>query len=567
MMRRITCAIVLLLLTAGLAADERILAFDSEIDIQADASLLITESIRVRAEGNQIRRGIYRDFPTRYRDRGGNRYRTTFNVLRVLRDGQSEPFHTQRIGNGVRLYIGSSDTHLAPGEYLYQLHYRTTRQLGFFDEFDELYWNVTGNGWAFPIDQASATITLPEPVAIKDLQVAVYTGAQGASGQDADWRTPGSKQVHFETTRSLAPREGLTVAVGWPKGLVAEPGALQRIGWFLTDNLGALALLLGFLVTLAWYLWAWNLKGRDPAKGVIFPRFKPPQGLTPAACCYVLDMGLRAAAFTAAVISLGVKGYLRIDEQDKDFTLYREAGSPRERASEGEKAVLEALLPQGSTSIELDDKNHSEFGSAHSGLGAALAKEYKGRLFNLNIIYALPAFLASIVAGIAAIVFGATPFLFFFYVPLVMVMHALFVFLLRAPTPAGRHVMDEIEGFRMYLGTAERDRLGLMKSPALTPEVFEMFLPYAFALGVENGWCKRFEREFPQLHEGEGAYQPGWYSGRLSGASAMSHISSGLSGGLSNAISSASSPPGSSSGSGGGGSSGGGGGGGGGGGW
>jgi uncharacterized membrane protein len=149
----------------------------------------------------------------------------------------------------------------------------------------------------------------------------------------------------------------------------------------------------------------------------------------------------------------------------------------------------------------------------------------------------------------------------------VITLHTFFVFLLRAPTPAGRRVMDEIEGFRMYLGTAEQDRLEQMRSPRLTPEVFEAFLPYAFALEVQNGWCERFANEVPEEQRQQTQWQPGWYGGSSPGAGTMGRLAGGLAGAMTGAIAAASTAPGSSSGSGGGGSSGGGGGGGGGGGW
>jgi uncharacterized membrane protein len=127
--------------------------------------------------------------------------------------------------------------------------------------------------------------------------------------------------------------------------------------------------------------------------------------------------------------------------------------------------------------------------------------------------------------------------------------------------------MDEIEGFRMYLGTAEQERLDRMQSPMLTTEVFESFLPYAYALGVENRWCDRFARELPAEVRQDPAYTPSWYHGRFHGLPAIHHLGSGFGSDFGSAISAASAPPGSSSGAGGGGFSGGGGGGGGGGGW
>jgi len=194
-------------------------------------------------------------------------------------------------------------------------------------------------------------------------------------------------------------------------------------------------------------------------------------------------------------------------------------------------------------------------------------------MFNLNRQYLLPPVLMSVAAVIIALFFDGGPPVWIGFVVLTLGLHGLFSFLMRAPTPDGRKVMDEIEGFKMYLDTAEKDRLERMRSPALTPEIFEAFLPYAFALGVENTWCKRFARELPQETEQQTSYNPNWYGGRTHGMNALSHIGDSFSSSFSSAVSSASSPPGSSSGGGssggssGGGSSGGGGGGGGGGGW
>lgn len=559
-----------LVLAPALSADERILDYHADITVARDASITVTETIRVRAEGNQIRRGIYRDFPTRYQDRQGNRVRVDFEVLDVTRDGAGEAWHTEGISNGVRVYAGSANRYLDPGVYEYRIRYRTTRQLGFFEDVDELYWNVTGLGWAFPIDAAGATVRLPERVDEQDLRLAFYTGAYGDTGRAAAADADANGEIRFRTTAPLGPYEGLTIAVGWPKGIVDEPSDAQRAAWFLRDNGGALVLLLAFIGLWAWYLWAWNRKGRDPDKGVIIPRYEPPEGLSPAACRYVKDMGFGGPAFTAAVVSLGVKGHLDIEEDDGDFTLRARQGKneSRQAPSPGEQAVLDALLPGGRGSIELEQANHAKFRAARSGISGALKREYKGRLFNLNGIYALPAILLFILATVlAAILKQHNPLIWVAWAVLGVGTHILFIFLLRAPTLVGRRVMDEIEGFKLYLNTAERDRLDRMEGPALTPEVFEAFLPYAFALGVENRWVERFEREFPHDDPERGGYRPAWYHGNFSGAHTLGHIGSDLSSDLSGAISSAATPPGSSSGSGGGGFSGGGGGGGGGGGW
>lgn len=548
-------------------ADERILDYRSEIRIEGNGQLSVRELIRVRAEGREIRRGIYRDFPTKYKDRVGNHVKVSFLPVSVRRNGEPETWRVETRPNGVRLYAGSPDRILTPGIHEYELVFSTNRQLGFFSGHDELYFNAVGNGWVFPIDHALVTVSLPFSVPAGELSLDAYTGEYGLKGGDASKEILNDRTVRFETTRGLAPGEGLTIAVAWPKGMIAEPLQEERAAWFLRDNAAAGVLLLGLLMTLGWYLWAWNKVGRDPEKGVIIPRFEPPRGLSPAAARYVSEMSFNRNAFTAAIISLAVKGQLVIEENGKEFSLKRVPAVPAAPLTRGERSVLDTLLPDPYSSIEMKNDNYRVFQEARKSLNLELKKEYLGRLFHLNGVYLAPPVLMSVAAAVIAFFFDAGPAVWIPWLVLTMTALGLFAFLMRAPTPAGRLVMDEIEGFRMYLDTAEQDRLERMRSPELTPEVFETFLPYAYALGVENSWCQRFAREMPEEVRSQSGYHPGWYHGRFQGVSAISHLGGNFGKSFSSAISSASSPPGSSSGSGGGGSSGGGGGGGGGGGW
>ena len=206
-------AILVFAITAITAtAQERVLSFDSVINVAVDGSMTVEETIRVRAEGINIRRGIFKDFPTRYRDRFGNSIVVGFEVLGVERDGQPEPWFTERLSNGVRLYAGDANTFLSNGNYSYTFRYRTTRQLGFFRDFDELYWNVTGVGWDFVIESVTARVMLPQQVLAENITMEGYTGPAGASGQDYTVSTFDGGAC-IRTTRALDRREGLTLAM------------------------------------------------------------------------------------------------------------------------------------------------------------------------------------------------------------------------------------------------------------------------------------------------------------------------------------------------------------------
>jgi hypothetical protein len=258
-LRRASLGLVLLLAwLAPALANERIVLFISDADVERNGDLLVTETIRVYAEGDQIKHGIFRDFPTNYTRPDGTRVRVGFDVLSVKRDGASESFETERVGNGVRVRIGKADTLLSDGDHDYEIRYRTTRQIGFFADYDELYWNATGNGWPFAIDMAEARIHLPEPA--RFIQTAFYTGAQGATGKDARVVSEQPGTVVLRTTQVLPPNNGLTVAASWPKGIVTTPADTQGSGSWLHQNSPLFVAGLGLLAVFAYYGYAWRAR-------------------------------------------------------------------------------------------------------------------------------------------------------------------------------------------------------------------------------------------------------------------------------------------------------------------
>jgi uncharacterized membrane protein len=180
-------------------------------------------------------------------------------------------------------------------------------------------------------------------------------------------------------------------------------------------------------------------------------------------------------------------------------------------------------------------------------------------------LFALPFFIGEIF-GIVMFTKATSPAVAAFFL-LIVSSNLVFAHLLKAPTVQGRGVMDRIEGFKMFLEAAEKDRLERMNPPEKTPALFEKFLPFAIALGVENSWSKKFAGVLAGAGDEGNSYRPVWYSGRQVHSFSPTLMAGSLGPSLASAVSSSSTAPGSSSGSGGGGSSGGGGGGGGGGGW
>ncbi len=566
--------IVVCLLAASVALaqqDERILEYAIEVSIRADGALDVSEHIAVRAEGTQIRRGIYRDFPTRYRDRYGNNVVVRLEVQGVERDGVPEPWFTEQRANGVRINTGNDDfLPRLPGEYRYTLRYRTTRQIGFFADHDELYWNAIGTGWNFPIESGSVEVRLPEPVPER-LEVEAYTGAQGARGRDYTARVVAPGVARWELTEPLMPREGLTIVLSFPKGVVAEPTQSERAGWLLADNRGVLVALAGLALLLFYVVRRWRQVGRDPSAGVVIARYEPPAGRSPAELRFLQRRRYDMRCFTSDLLTAAVDGSVRIEREDRVlrsdcWRLERtSAGAPGRFPST--TALIESLFPAGAGTIELEKSNATRLMSAHQAHAKVLSKRLHGSHFNRNV----GSIVAAIVIGVATAVValavsggGGIPVIIGVVVLMGLVVIA-FAVLVEAPTPEGRKLLDEIAGLKLYLGVAERDELAALQGPGAPPpldaERYEALLPYAVALDVEQAWTEKFTAAVGAAAAAEATARMAWYHGADTGN--LGGLVKAIGSGLSSSIASASTPPGSTSGGGGGGSSGGGGGGGG----
>jgi len=655
MVRRIAAALCFVIAAGGAHAQEIIHRFESVVRVAKDGTLSVTETIRVRAEGRDIRRGIYRDFPLTFRDASGKLREVTFSLKGVTRDGRPEPHFTRRQGGVMRIYAGEESVLLRRGDYTYVFSYETGRQVRWFDGKPELNWNVTGNFWTFPIEAASYRLQLPDGVA--PVRWTAFTGPLG--GRGTDWRgtIEPNGALAVVTTRRLGPGEGLTVVAEIPPGAVEPPSGATGLWYAFLDHRHWILGSLGFGLVLIYYAAAWSAAGRDPRGGVIIPLFHPPKGISPALANYVHNWGFgreKWRAFTAAALSLAVRGLIRFDDDSGTLRLTtgRQPAGGIDTLPPGERAIFAWVTGSQAGNAAIDRANGSAVASIGTKFTESIERENKSKFFRRNLGYVIAGLALTAGAIVVTAVFGGLSetdllilfamafvgvWLGVFLIPLLSAvfgslssgsliraaltivvlvivvvllanlvsdlfpgglgevtpalaalvfdnpfpfalvtafaaLNGLFFYLMRAPTALGRPVMDQLEGFRLYLETAESDRLNL-QAPEITAERFEALLPYAVALGVEQPWSDAFAAALNRAHPGDPDpmvhYHPTWRSGgRWSSTDFSSSVASTV---ASASAAFASAVPPSSSGSSGfsssGGGSGGGGGGGGGGGW
>lgn len=597
-------------------ASERIEHFDVDLTVHADSSLTVRETIRYNFEALE-KHGIFRDIPVKYRDRSGATKNTQTKIESVVDENGGAYPYSESTNNGMlHLKIGDP-ARTVSGVHTYRITYSVRSALGYFSNFDELYWNITGNGWPVTIEATAFKITVPQKVVWRDWRFACYVGPFGSTESCGSKNTQQVlhaddelvQSLAFESERLLNPGEGITVAFGFPKGIVREPSAIENMLLFVRDN--PLVLLPPILLVIMFRLW--YTRGRDPkGRGVIVPEYAVPEGLSPLEIAGLMNGRVTGRDIPAAVIDLAVKGYLRIEKKrekkllvfaDEDYVFSRLEKTPP--AGSLEESLFRALFSEGSLFEQLFERKDS----LHKVMQLPLVKylvpiqktlvggldantdEKKGKvkLSDLkNKFYsripslqkeALDALVkkgwyaknpADVFGKYVLIGVGGLFVLFFLgsslihggldivFILLSAAIFFIFAYLMPRVTKEGALLKEKLRGLKEYLQIAEKNRIEFHNAPERTPELFETLLPAAMLLGVTALWAKEFEGLLTR--------SPEWYSDMAgTNFSALSFSSSLNSFSSVTSSTFASSPSG--SGSGGGGSSGGGGGGGGGGSW
>ena len=407
-----------------------------------------------------------------------------------------------------------------------------------------------------------------------------FTGRLGERGTDWQGEPGALGTLTVSTTRPLRPGAGLTVVAELPVTAVDPPSANTLLWYEILDNRQWIIGGIGLLVVLIYYIAAWNAVGRDPKRGTVIPLFHPPQGISPALANYIHNWGLtreKWRAFTAAALSLAVKGLIRLNYSGSALTLKTTQNDPQGRVplSSEERAIVTKLNASGG-SLPIDRSHGATVADLGSKFTSAVELENRNRFFRRNVGYVIVGFVITAAVVAWEIMFGGLQdrdisilvvlgfvgfFIGMFIVPVVQAMHSgsarfnvvvwiavalafvsvfvnglhallggivnqgwpalrdfmtddpfpfvlvaaftsvngLFLYLMKAPTALGRPIMDQLDGFRLYLETAEADRLN-MQAPEITADRFEALLPYAVALDVEKPWADAFGAALRRAH-------------------------------------------------------------------
>ena len=541
---------------AGTITFER---WSDELQVNADGSLVVTETLTVRFTVQ--RQGITRTIPLEYRTDQGFDYHLDVRIMSVTDDDFKDLRYEQsRRGGNLNLKIYVPGAFQATRTVI--LKYRVANGLRFFQDHDELYWNVTGNDRDSVIEQTEAQVRLP--AGASGVRTRAFTGRGGSRESGADI-TQSPNEVRYTASRQLRPYEGLTIVTGWDKGLVSPPSGLAKAWDFFSSNWPLGIPVLALIFAVGFYF----SYGRDPSLRPVSVQYAPPQGMSPAGAGALIDDSADMRDITATIVDLAVRGYLTIEEKEgsgilkmlsgKDYVFHRKKPVEEWKDLRPHEALLMHALFSRSGAVDLtavkqllsgvsrnpltlmqqakslgaqvqqtlaqlqqsgavDSESvslselHNSFYTNVPSLKEAIFNELMGRsYYRTRPDYMHQRYLAGAVAAGVGIFWTGTviarhsgmqilPFL------VAAALTAVIVFVygraVHARTLEGTRALEGVLGFKEFLSRVESDRYNMVVK---TPQMFEKFLPYAMAFGCEAHWSKAFDGIYTQ--------PPSWYSG------------------------------------------------------
>ncbi len=553
--------------------------YSSNIFIQKSGEVQVTEDIFV--DFNQLdKHGILRTIPYIYHDADGKKTYTEIKDISVA----NHRYSVSKEGDFIQIKIGDPDKTVS-GKQEYKIQYTVVGVLRGFDAYDELYWNVTGNDWDVPIQKASAVVKLE---AGNILETACYQGETGSTKQCAG--SAEGRSTFFESSDPLAPNNGMTVAVSYPKGVIALP-VVQSFGQKLLSPLSLVVFGLTLVLGTFGIFYVWSTKGRDlllrgkhlfdpeakeekrPLLGnqeTIVVEYESPDRLRPAEIGVLVDERADTLDVTSTIIDLATRGYFDITEEKKkwmfgstDYILKKKKTDTKELLAY-EKELLDRLFKDGD-SVKISSlkqefykdlkivKNQLYTDVVEKGLFPDNPEKVRGKYRVVGIILLV---LFGVFISFAREI--EQPYLFMGSLAgILTAINLIFVsFVMPRRTAKGAELNRRVKGYRLFIENVEKHRQKFFEKENMFNEV----LPYAIVFGL----TKKFAKAMENMGVTPDASTVAWYHG--TGAFNLSQFENSMTS-FSKSMSSAMASTPSSSGSGGGGSSGGGFGGGGGGSW
>ena len=491
--RNILSVTLVLLTTFAIIATAalRIEDFAVEIAIEPSGELLVTERITTRflTPHHGIERFISISGQTSF----GETVKIHLRLEEILMNGAPIPYTTNIRGSNRYIRIGDPDR-MITGAYEYTIRYRVNRALLSTENTVRLYWNITGNEWDIPIEQASAIVRFPVTVNLESVSSVSYYGYKGSAARGATGVPTEAGNLFFQSG-ILYPGEGLTIDISVPHEMLPiDPTSLwMRMWWFLDANkYTALP-----LITLIGMVLLWAKLGKDPRKRVIAPAFEPPRDMHPGAVGVLIDDRIDLRDISAMFVGLAVKGYLTIQDLDDGQYSFLRQRATGDGLSPAEQAIFDTLF----ASPEVEERTLASLEQEFYKALPTIKSRLYGRLIESGYYNNNPERTRRLYIAVGllflpvAVYLGIQSMSLYLAAAVALSGGVILAFSRFMPrkTAKGVRKLEEVLGLSEYIRRAEVDRIEFHNAPEKGPGLFEKLLPYAIALNLTSVWTRQFE--------------------------------------------------------------------------
>lgn len=477
-------------------------AYNVDINVNENNSFDITEHIS--AYFNEQRHGIFRTIPTRNQVKRTDG--TSHSVKAKIKNIKASENCDVSIENGnYVLQIGDADTYVE-GEHDYTIKY--TYMLGEDQNngFDELYYNIIGDGWDTYIQNVTFKITMPKEFNKSKLGFSI--GNYGTVGTYDINYDVNDNIITGSVARTLQPNEAVTVRLELEDGYFYFNKTLYN---FKLALLVAVPALLFIIVIILW-----SKFGKDK-KAVQTVEFYPPNGMSSADIAF-WQSGLIAnnEKLTPLLIELANDGYIQIEEVETKskkksefaITKLKDRYDGNDRAKE---IFFNGLFKNGTRSKIYKSDLEDDFYLTLNIIRELYNKpEKRHKVFEAKSLYMRILAWVLCALSVFAVLFNfsnlfdsSQKYILTLVGIIICIISFVFSFFIRKRTDEAVDILGKINGFKNFLETAEKDKLEALVDD--DPAYFYNILPYAYVLGVSDKWMKKFESiavEPPQWYYG-----------------------------------------------------------------
>lgn len=363
--------------TTLVPAKEHIPYLFTNIEILSNALVSFDEKIIVIANGQKLNTGLVKSIPLYVNDRMGNKRKVSANLIDVKVNGSPINYTVAEVENRL-VFKPVQDYQLQPGIYEYEFKYVVDRQIAYYDDFDEFYWNLTGSSWNLVVARAGATVSIHPNM--KVLGQAVLTGYPDAFSDNYILTKDAENIFGFVSTQPLFIGEGMHIITSISKSPMTKPDLTKKAFWFIDDYGDIMFTALGLIAILLSYLISWKyIQKRHLKQNIILRKTAPMMR-------YLSKGRFDNISFGAFLLEMLRKNIIDLQKNEDNILLIKKTDNLKS-LSKNEKKAIDNLFPNKDAILNVNSNNLLKIRRAYNFVEKDITQRFRNFTLRLNLNY------------------------------------------------------------------------------------------------------------------------------------------------------------------------------------